>query len=223
VVESDERRRGERIPINQEFGRGPGETWVSDLSLGGVFVHTDAILPVGSLIELRFTILLDDPVVIEAFGKVVRHSHKPHGMGVQFAAMQPEMSERIEEVLAHQQPLDSGAPLRLPEPTRESKPAAREPGEDEETMTRVLARPAPVEGLDLRRVQEHEFEAAVTASFPRLTPAEQQIDPKTAVFKPPPAKPKSPPRPPSKPEARAPSEDERTAVFPSVRHKTKPD
>jgi Tfp pilus assembly protein PilZ len=215
VVESDERRRGERIPINQEFGRGPGETWVSDLSLGGVFVHTDALLPVGSLIELRFTILLDDPVVIEAFGKVVRHSHKPHGMGVQFAAMQPEMSERIEEVLARQQPLDSGTPLRLPEPT--------EPAEDEETMTRVLARPAPVEGLDLRRMHEHEFEAAVTASFPRLTPAEQEIDPKTRVFKPPPAKPKSPPRPPSKPEASAPGEDERTSVFPSVRHKTKPD
>ena len=54
MVESDERRRGERIPINQEFGRGPGETWVSDLSLGGVFVHTDAMLPVGSLIELSW-------------------------------------------------------------------------------------------------------------------------------------------------------------------------
>jgi Tfp pilus assembly protein PilZ len=211
VVESDERRRGERIPINQEFSRGPGETWVSDLSLGGVFVHTDTLLPVGSLIELHFTILLDDPVVIEAFGTVVRHSHKPRGMGVQFAAMHPEMSERIEEVLARQQPLDSGEPLRLPEPTHVD--------DDDTTERAVLARPAPVEGLGLRRLQEHEFEAAVTASFPRLTPKEQEIDPKTTVFKPPPsAKPQ--PRPSSKPEA---GDNDRTSVYQAVRHKTKPD
>src|SRR5690606_34130364 len=123
----DERRRGERIPINHEFESGDGGTWVSDLSLGGVFVHTEELLPVGSTIELRFTILIDDPVVIEAFGKVVRHSHKPRGMGVEFAAMRPEMNQRIEDVLARRQPLDSGAPLRLPEPSREPKPPASSP------------------------------------------------------------------------------------------------
>lgn len=176
----DERRREQRIPINDEFGRSAaGEHWVSDLSLGGVFVHTDELLPVGSVIELRFTILLDDPVVIEALGKVVRHSHKPRGMGVEFAGLQPDMQQRIETVLARHQPLDSGTPLRLPEPSREPKPPAGEltDGDGDPTNRVVFARPAPVEGLGVRRLQKQEmparrsaaaFEEAVTASFPKL-------------------------------------------------------
>jgi Tfp pilus assembly protein PilZ len=206
--EDDERRREERIPINDEFGRSAaGENWVSDLSLGGVFVHTEELLPVGTMIELRFTILIDDPVVIEAFGKIVRHSHKPRGMGVEFAALQPEMQARIEEVLTHRRPLDSGTPLRLPEPSRQTS------GEeaDEDTTDRVLlARPAPVEGLGLRRVQAQQFEEAVTASFPKV----EKPEGKTTRFK-------APPRPPSRPEPRAreTKEEDRTAVYQAVRRK----
>lgn len=217
MSESDERRRGERIPINHEFDSGArASTWVSDLSLGGVFVHTDELLPVGATIELRFTVLIDDPVVIEAFGKVVRHSHKPRGMGVQFAAMRPEMSLRIEDVLARRRPLDSGAPLRLPEPSHVG-PAPKDVDIDETDPTeRVLfARPAPVEGLGLRRVPKQEFEDAVTASFPKVeSKAEPKTDPKTTVFKP-------PPRPPSKPQsqarARETKDEDRTSVYRAVR------
>jgi Tfp pilus assembly protein PilZ len=143
----DERRRGERIPINEEFSR-DGTTWVSDLSLGGVFVHTSELLPVGSTIELRFTVLVDDPVLIEAVGKVVRHSRKPMGMGVQFAAMRPEMSQQIEEVLARQQPLDSGTPLRLPEPRPHS-------------ATRV-------EQLELEPAGEVALEQAASSHYPHI-------------------------------------------------------
>lgn len=212
AVSDDERRREERIPINDEFGRSAaGENWVSDLSLGGVFVHTEELLPVGSMIELRFTILIDDPIVIEAFGKVVRHSHRPRGMGVEFAAIHPEMQQRIEDVLAHRRPLDSGAPLRLPEPS-EPKPPATDVADEDTTTDRVLfARPAPVEGLGLRRLQRQEFEEAVTASFPKVEQA------KTTRFKPPTsAKPQ--PRPPSQPEARAREvkEEARTAVYRAV-------
>jgi hypothetical protein len=194
---SDERRRGDRIPINHELGAS-GDTWVSDLSLGGVFVHTDELLPVGTTIELRFTILIDDPVVIEGFGKIVRHSHKPRGMGVEFAAMRPEMILRIEDVLARRRPLDSGEPLRLPEPSVIVPPLAKDDLRDRISF----ARPAPVEGLGLRRVPKREFEDAVTASFPKL-------DPKVA---------KAPPRPPSKSEARARQvlDEDRTAVYQAV-------
>ncbi|HVI03867.1 MAG TPA: PilZ domain-containing protein [Enhygromyxa sp.] len=211
MAEDDERRREERIPINDEFGRSAaGENWVSDLSLGGVFVHTEELLPVGSMIELRFTILIDDPVVIEAFGKVVRHSHKPHGMGVEFAAMRPEMQLRIEDVLAHRRPLDSGTPLRLPEPS-EPKPKPELADEDTTTDRVLFARPAPVEGLGLRRMQKQEFEEAVTASFPKV----EQV--KTTRFKPPPS-PQAPARPSSRPEPRAreTKEEDRTAVYRAV-------
>lgn len=212
MSEPDERRRGERIPINHEFeSGGPGSTWVSDLSHGGVFVHTEELLPVGSTIELRFTILIDDPVVIEAFGKVVRHSHKPRGMGVEFAAMRPEMTLRIEDVLARRRPLDSGAPLRLPEPSSVKPPL--DPDELVETERVRFGRPAPVEGLGLRRVPKHEFEDAVTASFAKVE-SKPVTDPKTTVFK-------APPRPPSKPEtrARAGKDEDRTSVYQSVRRK----
>ena len=55
-----DRRRGERVAVNNEFGRMADEaaTWVSDLSEGGVFVHSRDQLPVGSLIELRFTVFV---------------------------------------------------------------------------------------------------------------------------------------------------------------------
>lgn len=209
----DDRRREERIPINDEFGRsGVGENWVSDLSLGGVFVHTEEPLPVGSMIELRFTILIEDPIVIEAFGNVVRHSHKPRGMGVAFAAISEQMQERIEDVLAHRRPLDSGTPLRLPEPTKTSSHEAA----DEDTTDRVLfARPAPVEGLDLRRLHAQEFEEAVTGAFPKL-----DNEGRTTRFKPPPS-PKSQRRPPSRPEPRPreTKDEDRTAVYQAVRRK----
>lgn len=173
---NDDRRRQQRIPINDEFARLDSAAWVSDLSLGGVFVHTEELVPVGTMIELRFTILIEDPVVIETYAKVVRHSHKPRGMGVAFAAMGTEMSERIEQALSHQRPLDSGAPLRLPEPPRLGPPDVESPKPGKPKQPIVFAQPAPVEGLDLRRVHKQEFDDAVTASFPRIE-----------TFKPPPA------------------------------------
>lgn len=109
-----DRRRAERVAINSEFSKldDEGATWVSDLSEGGVFVHSRDQLPIGSLIELRFTVLLDDPVMIEATGTVVRHSLHPRGMGIAFAGVSAEMLQRIDEVLNRNRPKDSGRPIR---------------------------------------------------------------------------------------------------------------
>jgi Tfp pilus assembly protein PilZ len=183
--EPDERRRAERVPINEEFS-GDESTWVSDLSIGGVFVHTNELLPIGMVVELRFTVLLDDPLVIEAVGKVVRHSRRPSGIGVQFSTLEPQMRERVEQVLARQRPLDSGEPVRLPDPghalapghARVSDPGAPvradeasrlppEPGHasDSGEMTVSLARPAPVGDLRLVAADDE-----VTKSFPIFRP-----------------------------------------------------
>ena len=69
----DDRRRGERHGINPEFAAlEPGTlTYVSNLSEYGVFIHTRVRLPVGAAVDLRFTVLLDDPVVIHGPGRVV--------------------------------------------------------------------------------------------------------------------------------------------------------
>jgi Tfp pilus assembly protein PilZ len=171
--ESDERRRSERVPINEEFSN-DGSTWVSDLSIGGVFVHTNELLPIGMVVELRFTVLLDDPLVIEAVGKVMRHSRRPSGIGVQFSTLAPHMRERVEQVLARQRPIDSGEPVRLPDPGHARLP---EPGrvppeaghardQDDRTEQPVgLARPAPIGDLRLAAADDE-----VTKSFPIFRP-----------------------------------------------------
>jgi Tfp pilus assembly protein PilZ len=172
--EIDERRRAERVPINEEFSSddsilSTSSSWVSDLSIGGVFVHTSELVPIGIVVELRFTVLLDDPIVIEAVGKVVRHSRRPPGIGVQFSTITPQMRERVEQVLARQRPLDSGAPIRLPDPGHVDEHASggAQPQVD-------WARPAPAGDLHP--------DDDVTASFPRIPIKE----PPTMVFRPPP-------------------------------------
>jgi Tfp pilus assembly protein PilZ len=169
--ETDDRRRAERVPINDEFST-DDSTWVSDLSIGGVFVHTNELVPIGMVVELRFTVLLDDPLVIEATGKVVRHSRRPSGIGVQFNSLSPLMRMHVEQVLARQRPLDSGKPLHLPDPGHAPLPshAGHEPV--------GLARSAPVEDLGIPNDDDDE----VTSSFPRIPVVEAP----TLIFRPPP-------------------------------------
>jgi Tfp pilus assembly protein PilZ len=176
---TDERRRAERVPINEEFSKdeSTGATWVSDLSIGGVFVHTAELLPIGMGVDLRFTVLLDDPLVIEAVGKVVRHSRHPLGIGVQFSDLTPEMRERVELVLSRQRPVDSGTPLRLPDPGHAGPRHAPEPSSASDQAPVDLARPAPVGEL---RAPVGEDE--VTATFPRIPVRETP----STIFRPPP-------------------------------------
>ncbi len=107
------RRRAERVRVNDEFAgvdqraRKPGSrsrqiTYVSDLSESGVFVHTQHRLPLGTQVNLRFTVIVDDPVVIRGTGRVVRHQDDPAGVGVEFGPLSPEMVLRIQDVLARQ-------------------------------------------------------------------------------------------------------------------------
>jgi Tfp pilus assembly protein PilZ len=206
---TDERRRAERVPINEEFSSdgSDGSTWVSDLSIGGVFVHTSELLPIGMIVELRFTVLLDDPLVIEAVGKVARHSRRPSGIGVQFSTLAPQMRERVEQVLARQRPLDSGEPVRLPDPGHARLPEstgsnrAPEPGHasDDGEKPVSLARPAPVGDLRLTAADDD-----VTKSFPRVGASEAP----TPIFRPPPL-----------PGKRSVDDDAATSRFPTVRRK----
>lgn len=111
----DERRRAERIRINAEFAAMSSATYISDLSEYGVFVHTPSLSPMGTTLKLRFTVLLDDPVIVEAEGRVVRHQEEPtRGMGIEFTDLAPEMILRINDVVARQRPRDSGPPLSAP-------------------------------------------------------------------------------------------------------------
>ena len=94
--ESEDRRRGERHSINPELAaQGSSLTYVSDLSEYGVFIHTRVRLPVGAAVDLRFTVLLDDPVAIHGPGRVVHHQDEPRGMGVAFSNLSAVMQLRV--------------------------------------------------------------------------------------------------------------------------------
>ena len=92
-----ERRRYERYEVNAAFAElEPGTfAFVSNLSEQGVFINTRTRLPVGSNVELRFTVLLDDPVVITGTGRVMHHMEEPRGMGVAFGNLSAEMQLRV--------------------------------------------------------------------------------------------------------------------------------
>ncbi len=108
----EDRRRAERVAVNFEFkAAATAPTFVADLSEYGVFVQTDKLMPMGAEVDLRFTILLEDPVVLEGRGRVVRHQQDPRGMGFEFTALDPEMILRINDVVQRNRPRDSGPPI----------------------------------------------------------------------------------------------------------------
>ena len=108
----NDRRRAERVPVNAQFaGIVGGSRYVSDLSEYGVFVHADETLPIGSIVDLQFTVLLDDPVLLRGRGRIVRLQKNPSGMGIEFIDLDPEMILRINDVVTRQRPRDSGPPI----------------------------------------------------------------------------------------------------------------
>lgn len=96
----DTKRGAKRITINGEFGgmeQAIGE-YVTDISRTGVFIRTDTPLPIGTYVELKFSVVDDDLHVLEGVGKVMRvvtaeESDKP-GMGLVFLDLTPD-SQRV--------------------------------------------------------------------------------------------------------------------------------
>lgn len=98
----DERRIHPRIPVNPEFVpvvQGDG-FYVQDLSSSGLFLRTADKHRVGSILRLRFSVLVDDVFVFDVKARVARttQSH-PAGMGVEFVDLEPETKQRLEKVL----------------------------------------------------------------------------------------------------------------------------
>ena len=100
-----DRRRSQRVPI---------EMWVEELaadervfrragnlSEGGLHLDKTIPIPVGTHINLRFT-LPGDPLPLEVQGHVVAIDPDQRlGMGVAFAAMEPATNLRIKRYLDH--------------------------------------------------------------------------------------------------------------------------
>jgi hypothetical protein len=79
-------RREERATINKEFESFDAfiQEYVTNISRTGAFIKSKTPLPIGTVVNLRFTVIMDEMETIEGVGEVVRVEENPPGMGVAF-------------------------------------------------------------------------------------------------------------------------------------------
>ncbi len=90
-----------RLTINKEFDSFDQfiEEYVTNISQSGVFIKTKTPLEVGTSVDLRFTVIMDDIETIEGVGEVVRVQDDPPGMGVVFKELSSYSQNLITKLL----------------------------------------------------------------------------------------------------------------------------
>jgi hypothetical protein len=96
-----DKRGGERVTINKEFESFDAfiQEYVTNISRTGVFIKSQTPLPIGTQVNLRFTVIMDDIETIEGVGEVVRVENDPPGMGVVFRQLSGYSKDLIEKLL----------------------------------------------------------------------------------------------------------------------------
>ena len=94
-------RKNERVTINKEFDTFDQfiEEYVTNISRSGAFVKTSMPLPVGTEVNLRFTVVIGGIETIEGIGEVVRVDTDPAGMGVVFKELSGYSAQLIDKLL----------------------------------------------------------------------------------------------------------------------------
>ena len=97
----EKRRKEERVTINKEFESFDAfiNEYVTNISRSGVFIKSKQPLPVGTRVNLRFTVIMDDIETIEGTGEVVRVETDPAGMGVVFRELTKYSQTLIDKLL----------------------------------------------------------------------------------------------------------------------------
>jgi hypothetical protein len=97
-------RKDERVTINKEFESYDAfiTEYVTNISRSGVFVRSKMPLSIGTKVNLRFTVIMDDIETIEGVGEVVRVHDDPPGMGVVFTELSSYSQGLIEKLLTNQ-------------------------------------------------------------------------------------------------------------------------
>ena len=92
-------RAGERLTINKEFESFDAfiQEYVTNISRTGVFIRAQEPLAVGTRVNLRFTVIMDDIETIEGIGEVVRV--EKDGMGVVFRELSGYSKDLIDKLL----------------------------------------------------------------------------------------------------------------------------
>ena len=94
-------RQSERLTINKEFESFDAfiHEYVTNISRTGVFIKSKSPLPVGTKVNLRFTLIMDDIETIEGTGEVVRVERDPAGMGILFHELEGESKALLARLL----------------------------------------------------------------------------------------------------------------------------
>ena len=94
-------RSSERVTINKEFESFDQfiREYVTNISRSGVFIKSATPLAIGTRVNLRFTVIMEDIETIEGIGEVVRVEKDPPGMGVVFRELSAYSKDLIDKLL----------------------------------------------------------------------------------------------------------------------------
>ena len=86
---TNDQRQAERVTINKDFESFDAfvHEYVTNISRSGAFVKSKQPLPIGTSVNLKFTVVMDEIETIEGIGEVVRVQKDPPGMGVVFTQL----------------------------------------------------------------------------------------------------------------------------------------
>lgn len=98
-------RQGARITINKEFESFDEflDEYVTNVSRTGAFIQRAELLPVGTEINLKFTVIMDELETVEGVGRVVRVQDDPRGLGVVFTQVSQYSRHLLERLLTRQE------------------------------------------------------------------------------------------------------------------------
>ena len=101
MTEADDKRGDQRVTINKEFESFDAfiQEYVTNISRTGVFIKSTTPLAIGTRVNLRFTVIMDDIETIEGIGEVVRVESDPSGMGVVFRELSTYSKGLIDKLL----------------------------------------------------------------------------------------------------------------------------
>lgn len=94
-------RSDDRVTINKEFDSFDQfiQEYVTNISRTGIFIKTKTPLPIGTVVNLRFTVIMDGIESVEGEGEVVRVDAEPAGMGVVFRNLSSYSRGLIDKLL----------------------------------------------------------------------------------------------------------------------------
>ncbi len=96
---NEDKRDNDRVTINKEFESFDAfiQEYVTNISRTGVFIRAQQVLAVGTPVNLRFTVIMDDIETIEGLGEVVRV--EKDGMGVVFKELTTHSKTLLDKLL----------------------------------------------------------------------------------------------------------------------------